>query len=110
MSEAKELTETTWFKTGGFRQTIEPVCVVKETGKTVTVRSESWSIGDGPKRFVDRRADKRGTYECYFPTWEEAHAHALSRAEANLLSARKALQNAQDKFGNVKGLKKPEAA
>lgn len=97
----------TWFKTGGWKEKIQPVEVVKTTEKFVTIREERFSFG--PKKFDERRCAKEGSYDRYFPTWEEAHAYLLNKAEAKLVSARRSLELAQGELGNVKGMKKPEA-
>ena len=55
-----------------------------------------------------RRA-KKSSYDCFFDTWEEAHAYLLDLAEMKLESARRGLENAQGMYGNVKGLT-PELA
>lgn len=94
----------TWFRTGGFRQAIEPVKVLKATEKTVEVERE-WN-----GRVTTSRSHKRSTYDNYFPTWEEAHAFLLEKAETRLEGARVGLQKAQNEYFIVKGMKKPEGA
>lgn len=101
------MTEQTWFRTGGWREPIEPVCVIKETAKTVTVRSERFMIGSDDKIYDDDRRDKRSRVDSFFPTWEEAYAHVLDRAEAELEWARKRFQGAAEKLHLIKGLKNP---
>lgn len=89
-----------WYKTKRYSPKIEPVSVVKNTEKTVTLAPTQY--------FRERRADRMGQYEQYWRTWEDAHAYLVGRSEGELTSARRALQAAQDFHGNVKGMKKPE--
>lgn len=104
------MNEQTWFKTESWSIKLEPVCVVKETEKTVTVRSKAFTIGGGPEKFNERRQDKRSSSDNFFAEWEGAHAYLLERSERRLESVRRQLALAQSEFGNVKGMKKPEAA
>lgn len=95
---------STKWKTGGYGENrIEAVECVTETAKQVVIRFKSSGFGGGS--YYDRRMAKSSAYDCYHDTWDEAKAHLIQKAEANLLSARYALQCAQDELGNVKGLK-----
>jgi hypothetical protein len=97
--------EAVWFKTERWNTKIQPVEVVKVTEKTVTVRHKIFIMGKDDK-VIERRHDKTG-YEHFFPTWEEAHSHLLTRTEGAVHSARRQLELAQSEFGNVKGMKQP---
>lgn len=84
----------TWYRARfGWNFEIEPVLVSKCTDMSV------WIGGH-------RRA-RTGTWENYFQTWDEAHAQLLKTAEARVQNARDELQRANDKLGNVKGMRKP---
>lgn len=72
---------------------IEPVQVERSTAHSV------WVDGRKNARLTD--------WKSYFPTWAEAHAWLLEKAERRLNSARDELQLAQGQFGNVKGMKHP---
>lgn len=95
---------TTWWKTGSYRQTIEPVEVIRETAQMVVL-----STTDYRGRAIERKQAKDGSYENFFATWEAAQAHLLKKAEGAVANARRALEIANSTLGNVKGLKKPEA-
>lgn len=99
------------WKTGGFgKKFIEPVECVGETAKQLMIREKRWYINGRGYEFVERRHAKMSEYDCYFDTWDEAKAHLMKKAEAELFCARNALQRSQDELGNIKGLKKPEGA
>lgn len=102
------MTEQTWFKTGGWRELIEPVCVVKVTAKTVTVREKRFTIGAESDKYDDMRRDKHGLYERFFPTWEEAHAYLLERTESKLKNARNTIEESSKKLDKIKGMKPPK--
>lgn len=48
---------------------------------------------------------RRAKADTYFPTWAEAHAHLLRETQRELDAARVALARAQDRHGNVKGMR-----
>lgn len=52
-----------------------------------------------------RRRARISTYDCYFPTWEEARDILMHDAEVELNHARRRLERAQGYHGNVKGMK-----
>jgi hypothetical protein len=85
---------TTWFRSAGYGARIDAVEVSRHTDNSV------W-LGE------TRRA-RHSVYDCFWPTWEEAHAHLMRQADAELAVARLRLQNVQARHGNVKGLKKPD--
>ena len=90
----------TWYQTSVLRSSlIEPVQVVKSTEKTVTLAAKA--------NGRERRSAIASTYDCYFRTWEEAHAYLLERAESKVQSARRSLELANSYLGNVRGMKKP---
>jgi hypothetical protein len=55
-----------------------------------------------------RKSNKVGSWENYHDTWEQAHAFLLAEAQAALDIARNRLQQAQDTYGNVKGMNPPK--
>lgn len=63
----------TFFKIGGWGKVfVEPVEIERETEKNV------W-IGD-------RRRAKKSSYECYFPTRNEAYQHLIDKAERDIMA------------------------
>lgn len=83
----------TKFRTGGFGNIpIETVEVERETDSSV------WING--------RRNAKTTSWDKYWDSWEEAHAYLLEKAERSLQSARRSLEMAQAKYGNIKGMKR----
>ena len=93
----------TWYRTGRLEdRIIGPVVVVKSTAKTVTVKEVDWC---GRER--ESRSAIQSDYYQHFRTWDEAYAHALSRAEMKVNQARRVLEKANGHLGNVRGLKKP---
>ena len=50
------------------------------------------------------RKYSRAGWRRFFPTWKEAHACLLEKAEKELQHARRALQLAQSHYGNIKGM------
>lgn len=58
-----------------------------------------WIKGGRNARMTDWRS--------FFPTWDEAHAWLISGAEHEVSEARQTLQYANDRLGNIKGLKHP---
>ena len=82
---------TVWYE-AAFRE-IKAVEVERESDAFV------WVGGNKHKKTTEWRS--------FFKTWGEAHAWLLGLAEQELLTARRGLQHAQDKYGNVKGLRPP---
>lgn len=104
---------TTWFVADGVR--IWPVKVVKVNPATIVLREASFRIqwgvdlkGEATKdaQTIDKTVRKRGSYESYFQTWEEAHEFLMKEAEEKLDIARRRLATAQAHMGNIKGMKK----
>lgn len=83
----------TKYKTGGWnpKKLIEEVLCERETEKCVFVGGS--------------RLDKKTAYHSFHDTWNAAHAHLLHKAEGDVAHARHMLQFANDKLGNIKGLK-----
>lgn len=75
--------------------------VVKETKSSVTY--------EYPDLFSDRTSERREMKSCdghcWFDSWQECKDWLIANAEADYQAARRALQRAQDKLGNAKGLK-----
>jgi hypothetical protein len=85
---------TTWYEASDWwDSTIKEVEIDRETASSVFIKG--------------RRTAKKSEYAAYFSTWEGAHAYLLGKAEMKVESARVTLQQAHDKLGNVKGMKKP---
>ncbi len=81
-----------WFQTSGrYSPRITPVEVERHTDASV------WING--------RRHARISGWECYFPTWKEAHDHLLGEAAARVASARRKLEIANSTYGNIKGMK-----
>lgn len=94
----------TWYRTGGFgKNLIKPISVIKSTEKTLTVTSTDWN-----GRASESRMAISSQYYRHFRTWEEAHAHLLEKAEANIESIRRNLERAKGHLGNIRWLKKPD--
>jgi hypothetical protein len=83
----------TWYLTRKYAAKLESVQVDRFTSHSIWV--------DG------RRRSKRGGWENYFPTWEEARIYLLEQAENRLAGARWQVQQAEGLVGNIKGLKPP---
>lgn len=94
------------YRTGGdwAGTEIREIEVARETEKCVYVIE---LVGKVRK---ERRRDKVTSFDIIHDSWDEAHAYLTRRAEQKLQSARLALQDAQSKVGNIKGMKKPESA
>lgn len=84
----------------GLSAKIERIEVERETESCVWF-TPRWSSG-GPVKHL-----KRTSYENYFDTWREAHAHLLAHATASLECARLHLAEAQVRHGNIVGMKPP---
>jgi hypothetical protein len=73
---------------------IKKVEVEKETDSSV------WAKG--------KRIAKRARHQSIFDGWEEAKEHLLKEAEASVISARRQLEYANSRYGNIKGMKPPK--
>lgn len=108
----------TWFVASGRR--ISEVVVLREKPASLVIREKEFRITwdaelngvatDEPERFREKTVRKQGAYENYFSDWDSAHLFLLEEAERDLTAARVRLAAAQGHLGNIKGLKKPEAA
>lgn len=90
--------ETWWEVNDWGTPTITPVEVLSTTEHTIILAG------------VARANARRRKADVYFPTWEKAHAHILELTKSRLESARRSLQDAQGKYGNVVGMRNPENA
>lgn len=91
------------YKTGRWNnKPIEKLEVVKETAKTITILEPSW---DG-KKFSETRYNKDARYQ-FHETWSAAHEHLMNEAQVAVISARRTLELANAKLGNIKGMKEP---
>lgn len=85
----------TWYVAWHTFNTIEPVEIDRSTARYVWI---------GTARHA------RESYQSYFPTWEQAHSYLLKKAENDLVTARRGLEHAQGRLGNVKGMRRPTEA
>lgn len=88
---------------------IEQVECVRESESSVWIAKIGRELRPGalPKTLEIRRA-KNTDYESYHDTWVDAHALIVRRAESDVASARSALEYANGKLGNIKGMKPPK--
>ena len=91
----------TWYCVNYWGNQISPVDVLSETKSTVLVKLlPDWSA-------ITQK--KISNSSGYYPTWEQAHTALLSSCENRVIEARRLLAVANDKLGNVKGMKPPKA-
>lgn len=92
-----------WKASFGYVLDVKEYEVVKETEKTVTIKSvNSWS-----EKTVELREFKNARGHSYHDTFEEAHALVLERAREKVAQAKNQFQRARDEYGNIKGMKSP---
>ena len=87
------------YKTGGYRNPIEGIDVIRATEKSVFLKDTSH------REKTEMREAKITQWYCRHNTWEEAKSHLLNQATEKVKSLRLQLQRATDKLGNIKGLK-----
>lgn len=83
---------------------IERVEIERETPHFVFVVTH-WS----DKRLVNKKGKDTG-WQAFHDTWEEAYAALLEKVGNELESARLNLARIQGRYGQIKGMKKPEEA
>jgi hypothetical protein len=88
MTNKIKLSEIKKYRASPYGKKIELVIVERETQSSIWIRGS--------------RMAKRNTF---FDTWEDAKDYLLSEAARKLSSARTNLQYAQDRYGNIKGLR-----
>lgn len=93
----------TKYKASWGRERIEKIDVLRETKTSVFIESKNWS-----NTFEEKRVAKMSQFECYFDSWPEAHAFCMKAAEDKVMSARRALEMANAKLGNIKGMKESQ--
>jgi len=76
-----------------YNKLIEKVEIERETESSVWIKGI-------------RKGKRTHDWHNFFDTWEEAHNFLLDNSESDLKSARNRLSTAQDRNGNIKGLKK----
>lgn len=81
---------------------IKKVEVDRETESSV------WLSVDGKEVLRERRAAKRSEFRSYFDTWDDAKNHLIEMHEGKVAHARAVLKTANDRLGNIKGMKNPE--
>lgn len=72
---------------------ITPVEVERETDSSLWIKG--------------RRQAKSLQHETYHDTWDIAHAYLMEIANQHCQTARRNLETANGKLGNVKGMKRP---
>ena len=97
------------YKTGCGADKIEQVEVLRETNVSVFLPVNARSLA-GAKGVDERRDAKRSTYAQYHDTWEDAKAYLMAKAEGEVVAARRRLEQANSKLGNIKGMKPPKEA
>jgi hypothetical protein len=89
------------YRVGVYSYVIEEKEVSKETAATVT-----W-IDRWGGRAIERK-DRKVTSTCrWFDTWSEARTWLVEKAERDVVFARRELELAKSKLGNLKGMKDP---
>jgi hypothetical protein len=88
----------TMYQIESWSQKIKPIEVVKLTAKSAFISNGSCGT---------TRLQLKSKYYEIHPTWEEAHAALLARAERSLTRARLQLQAAQGEHGIIVGMKNP---
>lgn len=63
-----------------------------------------------PTHSGKRRLTRIREHGAYFATWEEAHGWLVERAASEVRRCRRALESANGRLGNIKGMKPPVAA
>ena len=89
------------FKTGYSADNIERVEVLRETAQCVYLPSHC------PGK-TERRDAKRSEYTQYHDTWAEARAYLMQKAQTAVIAARRNLELANARLGNIKGMKPPK--
>ena len=84
----------TWYKTGGYRNRIEPTEVVKETDKFLTVVETRIDFG-GHHRSSKSRTAKHSNYNNYFPTYREAYEFILNKKEGEIIGLKARLKSCE---------------
>lgn len=93
------------FRTCGHgKPSIEPVACTRETDASVFIMRAVRGIRPSEE---ERRVAKRSEFEQYHNTWADARDYLLTRAESGVIAARRSLELAQAKLGNIKGMKPP---
>lgn len=86
----------TWYRAGGWRgRQIEPVQVVKETDKMLVVSEEYHDFVTEKIKVREKRHPKKGGYESYFKTYQEAYDYLFDRYTSRIESEE---NNAFSKF------------
>ena len=85
------------FRTSRSLSTINRVEVERETESSVWVNRH-----EGNKAAL--RQAKHGEFAQYHGTWEAAHAYLVQQATDEVNAARHALERANGKLGNIKGM------
>lgn len=84
----------TWFRISTWSETIQPVTVVKFTDSTVWTSQTT-------------RHKRRGSYENWFQSWDEAYAFILNEAEEAVRLARERLSRTENKLAKIKMMVRP---
>lgn len=98
---------TTWYRAAWSR--IEPVEVLGHSRHQILLLERHTHYRTGEALPPTQHRVARMKSQCaYFPTWKEAHQHLMQEVEAKLTAARRNLELAQARYGNVKGMKPPK--
>lgn len=81
---------------------IKTLEVLRETKASVFVK-------EGMSPSGERKISKRSEWSSIHDTWADAKQHLLVDAESKLRAARRSLELAQARIGNIKGMKPPAA-
>ena len=99
--------KTIWETSPIHRTSIEAVCCVKSTEKTVWIEKVRFRIfGEETKDVI--RQSRIGQYYQYHETWDLAHAHLLRVADSELDEMKAQYDAALAYVEKVKSLSKPD--
>lgn len=78
---------------------IEEIEVLRETDKQVVLLANDFG--------KECRENKQSEWQNWFNTWEQAHQFILTKADEDVKSLRLQLEQANGKYGQIKGMKTP---
>jgi hypothetical protein len=89
---------TTWYRVTRWSKDIEPIEVVKETEKTLTIVTMWFD------KKINRVCRKDGSNEGYFRTWQDALSELIRYQEANIKHHTDELARATSEWNRLKRL------
>jgi len=95
----------TMYKANYHFKEIGAVTVVNETARFVDYEISGPSVISGRSGIHIAREARNTDRSAFRDTWQEAHAWLLAKAKTDLGEARRQLDYAQGKYGNIKGMK-----